>query len=123
VYRLDGWRGVLLITACAFAATGAILSRYLSLFLSRQATLVATVLALGAMTGSLLARPHILALPLFAIWTAELVRARSEKRAPPGWLLFVMVLWANLHASFIVGIALSVALGFEAVLEDDDHWS
>ena len=43
--------------------------------------LLAVVLGLCCVTGSLLARPHMLALPLLAIWTAGLVR-RAKKRAP-----------------------------------------
>ena len=47
--------------------------------------LLAMVLGLACVTGSLLARPHMLALPLLAIWTAGLVAAREEaRRAAPG---------------------------------------
>ena len=43
--------------------------------------------------------------------------ARSRKQAPPFWLLAVMALWANLHASFPAGLVLVMALTGEAVIE------
>jgi hypothetical protein len=80
--------------------------------------LLTVVLGLACVTGSLLARPHLLALPLLAIWTAGLVRAREIKRVPSCWLILAMPLWANLHGSFAFGLALAGALAVEAVIED-----
>jgi len=80
--------------------------------------LLAVVLGLCCVTGSLLARPHVLALPLLAVWTAELVSAREQHRAPRFWLLPVITLWANLHGSFAFGIALSGAMALEALAEN-----
>ena len=57
-------------------------------------------------------------LPLLAIWTAGLVAAREDNRAPRWWLILVMPLWANLHGSFAFGLALAGALAVEAVVED-----
>jgi hypothetical protein len=51
------------------------------------------------------------------MWTAGLVAARERNVAPSWWLLPVMVLWANLHASFAFGLALAGALALEAVIE------
>jgi hypothetical protein len=68
--------------------------------------------------GGLLARPHLLALPLLAIWTAALVDARERETSPPLWLAAVMLVWANLHGSFAFGLALAIALGGEAFLTE-----
>ena len=68
--------------------------------------------------GSLLARPHLLALPLLEMWTAGLIIAREEGRAPSWKLLPLMVLWANLHASFLIGLLLIVPFALEAVQEE-----
>jgi len=70
----------------------------------------------GLVAGHLLARPHVLAMPLLVIWTASLIRACEENRAPRLWLLVVMVCWANLHGGFTLGLALTAAFGAEAVL-------
>jgi hypothetical protein len=57
-------------------------------------------------------RPHLLAMPILVVWTAEIARAADERRQPSLWLLPLMVIWANLHGGFVVGIALLVAFGF-----------
>ena len=70
----------------------------------------------------MLARPHIVALPVFEAWVAGLVIARSKGRAPSWYLLPLMCVWANLHGGFIIGIALIVPLAAEAVLAEPTEW-
>lgn len=118
-YQLGGWSGLVLLFAVAAAVAAGVLAYQLGRWLEPQAQAIATVLALCCMTGSLLARPHLLALPLLAIWTAELVRARADKRAPPFWLLPLLIVWVNVHASFLLGLALAAGLALEALVEDD----
>jgi hypothetical protein len=65
---------------------------------------------------SLLARPHILALPLLALWADALFAAREADRAPPIVLVALMALWANLHGGFAFGLALIAPLALEALL-------
>src|SRR5690606_17953687 len=55
----------------------------------------------------LLARPHVLALPIMVLWFGELVRAMDRRGSPPWWLLAVIALWANLHGGFVLGLALA----------------
>ena len=116
-----GWPGIhLLFATCAALSSGVV-----AWFVRRRtdviAALLTVVLGLACVTGSLLARPHMLVLPLLAIWTAGLVAPR-EKNAPPSWwLLPVMPLWANLHGSFAFGLALAAALGIEAMIESADR--
>src|SRR5262249_55965438 len=50
-------------------------------------------------------------------WTVWLLQAREEGRAPTPWLVPLMALWANMHGSFIVGLALGGAFGLEALLD------
>jgi hypothetical protein len=64
----------------------------------------------------LLARTHVLALPLLVLWCGAMLAARDEERGPPWIILPAMLLWANLHGSFLFGIALAAYLGGEAVL-------
>lgn len=116
-YRWAGWSALAVVFAAAFAATTFFLARELSRWLRPLSLFVTLVLALGCVGVGMLARPHLLTLPLVVLWTCELLRARDESRAPSWLLLPVMVLWANLHGSFLFGIALVVPFGLEAVVE------
>jgi hypothetical protein len=115
-FNLAGWSGVVLLTAVAVGLTAWLLARDLGRWLSGLPWV--TVLAFGMLlwTGSLLARPHILALPILELWAAELVRARAEDRAPRWRMLPLMALWANLHGSFFFGLALVGPFALEALL-------
>lgn len=117
-YLAGGWSGLVGLFAAAAALTAGLLAYHLGRWLEPQAQAITTVLALSCMTGSLLARPHLLALPLLAIWTAELVKARSESRRPSWALLPVMIVWVNIHASFLLGLALAGGLALEALADD-----
>ncbi|MBW8708274.1 MAG: hypothetical protein JF627_03250 [Alphaproteobacteria bacterium] len=113
-----GWAGIHLLFAAAAALTTGMTAWFVRRRVDFVPALVAVVLGLSCVTGSLLARPHMLALPLLAIWTAGLAGARENHQAPRLWLIAVMPLWANLHGSFAFGLALAAALGIEAVIED-----
>src|SRR5579863_8260752 len=73
--------------------------------LTGPALIAVMALCLGLMSGGLLARPHILALPVLALWADQLFAAR-ERRAPPIAAAGLMMLWANLHGGFAFGLAL-----------------
>ena len=113
-----GWTGIHLLFAAAAALTAGVTAWFVRSRVDFVPALLAVVLGLACVTGSLLARPHMLALPLLAIWTAGLALAREENKAPSCWLIAVMPLWANLHGSFIFGLALAGALAVEAVIQD-----
>jgi hypothetical protein len=113
-----GWSGIHLLFAAAAALTAGVTAWFVRRRVDFLAALLAVVLGLSCVTGSLLARPHILALPLLAIWTVGLAQAREKNKAPSCWLIAVMPLWANLHGSFAFGLALAGALAVEAVIED-----
>ena len=124
-----GWNGVVLLFGVAAALTAGLLARHLSRWLGGLSLAVTLLLALACVAGSLLARPHLLALPLLEIWTAALIIARDERRAPSWKLLPLMLLWANLHASFLIGLALILPFALEAIVEESTargaalrHW-
>ena len=112
-----GWPGVHLLFAGCAGVTAGVTSFFVRKRMDFVPALLTVMLGLACVTGSLLARPHMLALPLLAIWTAGLALAREEDRAPRWWLLAVMPLWANLHGSFIFGLALGGALALEAIAQ------
>jgi hypothetical protein len=112
-----GWNGIVILFAAAAALTAGLLARHLSRWLGGISLILTLALALFCVSGSLLTRPHLLALPLLELWTAELVFARSEARAPSWKVVPLMVLWANLHASFLVGLGLMGVFTVGALLE------
>ncbi len=90
-FRVGGWSGVVLLTGAAVASAALIVGLSAAREL-RGLPLIATVaLGLWLMTASLLARPHVLALPLAAAWGAGLLAARDHGRAPPLGLAALMI--------------------------------
>jgi hypothetical protein len=113
-HAVAGWPGVVVLAAAAIAAAFALLAHFL---LQKLAPLPAlTLVAAGFVLAAphLQARPHALALPLMVVWVGVLINAVDQRRAPPLALLPVMTLWANLHGSFTLGLALVAPLAFEA---------
>ena len=121
-YRLGDWAGVLILFGGAAALTLGLLAWHLSRWLDPLPASVALFAGAGCIAGSLLARPHILALPLIEAWTAGLLIAGERRRVP--WLMLpLMTLWANLHGSFVFGLAMACALGLEATITAGAQWT
>ncbi len=115
-FAFAGWAGVVALSAAAVASALGLLIHFLRRTLATSPTLT---LALGAFVFAsphLVARPHVLALPVMVAWAAGLVRAVDERHAPSFALLPLMTLWANLHGGFVLGIALIAPLALEAIL-------
>lgn len=115
-YAAGGWAGTVILTAAAFAAALAILARYLLRHLEPIYALLFTAMSASLLVPHLLARPHALMAPILVAWGAALVRAREGDTVPPWWLGGLMALWANIHGSFVLGLALAAILAFEAIL-------
>jgi hypothetical protein len=90
---------------------------HLRRFLPGVYAVAALAFGLGNAAPVMLARPHVLAWPCLALWCGGLVAARAQHRAPSFALLPVMVLWVNLHGSFMVGLLLPAAFLAEALLD------
>lgn len=129
-YQWTGWTGLVLLAILVMASTLAYQLRHLLAYLEPIHALFFTALTYFALAGHLLVRPHVLAWPLLAIWVCQLVKAVENRRAPPLWLLGVMVLWANLHGGFTLGLALEIPFFLDAVCsapkqargETAKHW-
>jgi len=115
-FRLGGWSGVAILYGAALMTVVALLATELRRWFSGPRLVLALALTLAPMTPNLLARPHVLVLPLLIGWTVILLRARAADRAPPLWAALLMLLWANLHGSFVFGALLLAAFGLEALL-------
>jgi hypothetical protein len=116
VYQLTGWTGLVVAAALAFALTLSYVMRFLLARMEPIHALVFSVLTASMLEPQLLARPHVFSWPLLAIWVGALTSAVELRRGPPWWLLGIIVLWANLHGSFTLGLALGAALAIEAVI-------
>jgi hypothetical protein len=120
-YDLGGWGGVGALAAAAVAATFALLLRLLLRDLTPFPALLFTVAAFALTSAHFLARPHVLAFPVMLWWVAGLVRAVEERRAPKPVLLVAMVLWANLHGGFTLGLVLAGAMALDALVAAKDR--
>lgn len=115
-YRAAGWNGVVMLGGLAAGAAAFVVGAWLARFLPPLSTAVTLILSFSALSPSLLVRPHVIALPLMALWVAALMLAREKDRAPPLWLCAAMVVWANLHGSYVFGIALIGPFALEALI-------
>ncbi len=120
-YRTDGWGGVALLTAFSVGAAAVVMGVRLARDLSGTALAVTLALGVALWTPTLLARPHVLALPIAAIWTVGLLDARDRDQRPSLALAPLMTLWSNLHGGFLFGLALVVPFACEAVMAAKPH--
>ncbi|MEO8455080.1 MAG: hypothetical protein ABI454_07960 [Sphingomicrobium sp.] len=117
-YRLAGYGGVAALVTAALMALHAIVFSNASRW---TRPLLAIVLMDLVLIPTMLARPHVLAWPLLAAWTWLMLLAREKDRAPPLVAALLMTLWANLHGSFVFGLAVAGAFGLEAVVASSDR--
>jgi hypothetical protein len=115
-FALAGWSGVAILFSAIFAAVLLVIGAHAGRHLPPIAILVLLALVTVALTTTALARPHVGGWLLLAVWLTLLLRARDGGRAPPLAAALLMMVWANLHASFLFGLALCAALAGEALL-------
>jgi hypothetical protein len=116
-YRLGAYGGlaaaVMLALIVLHLCVIAEMRRWLS-----PALVVFGVMAMNAvLVPFTLARPHLLAWPVMALWLTILIRARDRDRAPPLASALLMTLWANLHGSWVIGLVMAGAFALEAMME------
>jgi hypothetical protein len=116
-YSLSGFRGVAMITGGVVALAYALLFLMLARTMRLTVAIGVAAVALALSVSHLHARTQIFGDGLMVVWVAALVRAVDAKTSPSLMLLPVMTLWANVHGSFVAGLALTVALAAEAVFE------
>jgi hypothetical protein len=119
-FRYGGWGGVTVLAAAALAFSFALMFRLLLRDIRPLHAALFTVAAIVMTAPHFLARPHVLAFPCMLLWVAGLVRAVEERRAPEPLLLLAMLLWANLHGGFTLGLLLAGAFSLEAVIGAED---
>ncbi len=115
-FNLGGWGGVQLATALAAGSAAGLLARHAGRWTTGLPQICLLIGGLSLCASHLLARPHVLAWPVLDMWAAEIVVARAEDRAPRWIALPLMTLWANLHGSFLFGLALVAPFALEALI-------
>src|SRR4051794_29387635 len=110
-----GWAGPVIITAMGVALTAAIFVHLLEAQIEAPRAVLFAMLALLLSLHHVLARPHILALPVMVAWIGLLMAAADRRSAPSWYWLPLMALWANLHGGFVLGLALIGPIGLEAL--------
>ncbi len=107
IHHVSGLNGVVLFTAAVISLTFALLFRFI---LRRSGNLAVaaflTLLAAAAAQVHMLARPHVLSWLLTLLWVENLYRFEEGARWALFWLPPLMLLWANLHAGFVLGLGL-----------------
>jgi hypothetical protein len=116
IYDWFGWRGLVLLCGLVIALTFVLLYVLLARELRPAAALLAAAVSFAFASNHFLARPHLLTFPIIVVWTAFVARACDENRRPSLWLLPLMVLWANLHGGFTLGLVLAAGFGLEATI-------
>lgn len=115
VYAPFGWPGPVALTALAVGLTMAIFVFLLDQHLESAHSVLLAMFALVLSFHHLLARPHVLALPVMVAWVGALMSAADRRTYPSALLLPLMILWASLHGGFVLGLALIGPIGLEAV--------
>ncbi|QPF92864.1 hypothetical protein [Bradyrhizobium commune] len=114
-YAQWGWAGPVILTALAMAVSAAVFVDLLDAHLEVPRSVLFAMLAVVLSLHHILARPHILALPVMIAWVGMLMAAADRKGAPSWVWLPLMSLWANLHGGFVLGLALIGPMAFEAI--------
>ena len=118
-YNLAGWTGPVVLAAACIAVTFAMLTWILGQRLPAFFAVIVTLVALLVPVQHLLARPHVLVLPVMLAWAYGLLSASERGRAPSFWLLPLIALWANLHGGFVFGLVLVGGFALEALWNAD----
>ncbi|WP_028138386.1 hypothetical protein [Bradyrhizobium japonicum] len=114
-YAQWDWAGPVILTALGVALAVAIFVYLLGTQIEAPRAVLFAMLALLLSAHHVLARPHILALPVMVAWIGLLMAAADRRCAPSWYWLPLMALWANLHGGFVLGLALIGPISLEAV--------
>jgi hypothetical protein len=116
VYAAAGWPGLLAFSGLCLAACLAIIAWRMFKGCPPFITMLILWVVINSLLGIVTARPHVIALPVVALFTVMLLDASERDQTPPWLALPVMVLWANLHAAFTLGFIIAAFIALDALL-------
>jgi len=114
-YSARGWAGPVILASLAIAATMAIFVYLLTPHFDQIRSILLAMLALLMSMHHLVARPHVLALPVMVAFVGGLIAAADRRSAPSWWLLPLIPLWVSIHGGFVLGLVLIGPIGLEAL--------
>ena len=118
-YGAADWRGLALPFVAAFAFTLFLIGRELSRHFPVRWVVATLAAVFNILFSATLARPHLFAWAILTVWLLLLLlRAREARRAPPLLAALLMVVWANMHASYIIGLGLVGVFALESLVQD-----
>ena len=117
-FQAGAWQALHLIASVCLALTAGCMMRFLLDRIEPIYALGIGALSLATLYSHFLGRPHVYVWPLTALWLATLVTAVERRRSPPLWLLPLLLLWTNLHASFTLAIGFAGALALDATFTE-----
>jgi hypothetical protein len=116
LYALAGWNALAVMTGAALAVVLFIIACEAVRAARPLPAVAIVVLTALVLMPFIVARPHVLAWPILVAWAVLLLDARDKHRAPPLAGALIMIVWANLHASFLLGLGIAAFFGLEAVV-------
>lgn len=115
-FRLAGFAGLAALVTLSLTLLLLIVFRHAQRSVGPIGILITLSFLLVALGPFALARPHVLVWPLVAWWTSLLFQADDRAPGPPWWLPALMILWVNLHGSFVLGFIIYAAAAGDALI-------
>lgn len=122
LFNVGSWRLLALLFGLAATATMLLIGRELARWIPGRWVLVVLLCLAIILTPYARARPHVLAWPLLAGWLLILLHSRERKQAPPLAAAAIMLAWANLHASYMIGLGIAGLFAAEAAIDQRREW-
>ncbi len=116
IHKVSGWPGLVMMGVSAATISILIMLKYLLEKLPPMRALCLMLMAYGMLVTHVMPRPHMLALPIMTYWFVQLLKASELHKAPPLYLTPLLILWANIHGSFLIGIVYAMFFAFESVM-------
>jgi hypothetical protein len=114
IHKVAGLEGILCFFLLIAALSFWLLFKITEKYANQWVTLGCVALALTFSQGHLAARPHLFTW-LFMVVTLAILTSGGKRLY---WLPVIMVIWANLHGGFILGLVLQMIFIFGSVLEN-----
>jgi len=117
LFSIAGPSGLVIASAACFVATFALLARHLARHVGPVASTLLMLWVAATVNERFLIRPEMASFPLLA--AVQLVLADGRRNpARLRWLVPLMIVWANMHSLFILGVAaIASAIGGALVAE------
>ena len=121
-WRLAGFGAVAAVVTAALVALHLMIVAEARRWVGPLGIAVTVILLNLILIPMILARPHLLGWVMLAVWLELLLRARDANRTPPLIAAALMILWANFHGSFAIGLVIAAVVALDACIEVQWRW-